>query len=326
MALVNVLPGATATQLGIFLGYVRGGWWGGLLAGLCFAAPAFLVMLALTIAYATIGVSPILRGALYGLGPVVLGYLLRRLCSASADGTALARTASSPSGRGRRPPQSARRAAILLSPAASACFFFHQAPGRSCSSRCDRPHPVSFAGVVAAPARRRLPSRADARALVALFSTHRRVHVRGGLTMIALLEEHVVNQLHWLTSSRVLDGLLWPAHARAHLMCRVRRLQVLGSPAPRGAAAIFLPSFLLMLALFRSSIASGSHLGASVIKASSRCHRRDGRRPRAHDAPRRSRPRCHPRPGRDARPLLYGSWSLAAMLAARLRRPPQPRL
>ena len=29
MALVNVLPGATATQLGISLGYVRGGWWGG---------------------------------------------------------------------------------------------------------------------------------------------------------------------------------------------------------------------------------------------------------------------------------------------------------
>src|SRR6185436_6047601 len=52
MALVNVLPGATATQLGIFLGYVRGGWWGGLLAGLCFAVPAFVVMLALTVAYA----------------------------------------------------------------------------------------------------------------------------------------------------------------------------------------------------------------------------------------------------------------------------------
>jgi len=28
LALVNMLPGATATQLGIFLGYVRGGWWG----------------------------------------------------------------------------------------------------------------------------------------------------------------------------------------------------------------------------------------------------------------------------------------------------------
>src|SRR4030095_8388002 len=60
-------------------GYVRGGWWGGLLAGLCFAAPAFLVMLGLTIAYAAIGVSPILRAALYGLGPVVLAIFFAAL-------------------------------------------------------------------------------------------------------------------------------------------------------------------------------------------------------------------------------------------------------
>src|SRR5881296_4766660 len=70
LSLVNMLPGATATQLGIFLGYTRGGWWGGLLGGLCFVLPAFFVMLALTIAYASLGVTPILRGALYGLGPV----------------------------------------------------------------------------------------------------------------------------------------------------------------------------------------------------------------------------------------------------------------
>ena len=29
LAVANMLPGATATQLGIFLGYARGGWWGG---------------------------------------------------------------------------------------------------------------------------------------------------------------------------------------------------------------------------------------------------------------------------------------------------------
>src|SRR2546428_8230935 len=73
LSLVNMLPGATATQLGIFLGYARGGWWGGLLGGLCFVLPAFFIMLALTIAYATVGVTPLARGALYGLGPVVLG-------------------------------------------------------------------------------------------------------------------------------------------------------------------------------------------------------------------------------------------------------------
>src|SRR6267143_1533985 len=72
LSVANMLPGATATQLGIFLGYARGGWWGGLVAGLCFVLPAFVVMLALTVAYGAFGVHPILRGALYGLGPVVL--------------------------------------------------------------------------------------------------------------------------------------------------------------------------------------------------------------------------------------------------------------
>src|SRR5437899_12522755 len=72
LSVANMLPGATATQLGIFLGYARGGWWGGLIGGLCFVVPAFFVMLALTVAYATLGVTPIARGALYGLGPVVI--------------------------------------------------------------------------------------------------------------------------------------------------------------------------------------------------------------------------------------------------------------
>src|SRR5438046_2795458 len=73
LAVANMVPGATATQLGIFLAYARGGWWGGLLGGLCFVLPAFAVMLALTIGYATFGVTPLARSALYGLGPVVIG-------------------------------------------------------------------------------------------------------------------------------------------------------------------------------------------------------------------------------------------------------------
>jgi len=73
LAVANMVPGATATQLGIFLAYARGGWWGGLLGGIVFVLPAFVIMLALTIAYATLGVTPLARSALYGLGPVVIG-------------------------------------------------------------------------------------------------------------------------------------------------------------------------------------------------------------------------------------------------------------
>jgi len=58
LSLVNMLPGATAAQLSIFLGYARGGWWGGLLGGLCFVLPGFFVLLVLTMGYAALASRP----------------------------------------------------------------------------------------------------------------------------------------------------------------------------------------------------------------------------------------------------------------------------
>jgi chromate transporter len=73
LALVNMLPGPGATQLGIFIGHAVGGLRGGVLAGVCFILPAFLIMLVLTAAYVTFGALPAAQGAFYGIGPVVLG-------------------------------------------------------------------------------------------------------------------------------------------------------------------------------------------------------------------------------------------------------------
>src|SRR5260221_13474246 len=47
LALVNMLPGPGATQLGIFIGHAKAGLPGGILAGVSFILPAFMVMLAL---------------------------------------------------------------------------------------------------------------------------------------------------------------------------------------------------------------------------------------------------------------------------------------
>jgi chromate transporter len=73
LAIVNMLPGAPATQLAIFIGHDRAGWRGGVLAGIGFVIPAFFVMLGLTLLYSSYGALPIMRDAFYGLGPVVLG-------------------------------------------------------------------------------------------------------------------------------------------------------------------------------------------------------------------------------------------------------------
>lgn len=73
VALANLLPGAGLVQLSTFLGHARGGWWGGVLAGLCFVLPGLGIMLALTLTYAHFGTTPLMRSGLDGLGPVVLG-------------------------------------------------------------------------------------------------------------------------------------------------------------------------------------------------------------------------------------------------------------
>jgi chromate transporter len=255
MALVNVLPGATATQLGIFLGYVRGGWWGGLLAGLCFAAPAFIVMLALTIAYAALGVSPILRGALYGLGPVVLAIFFAALVRLGksvlrswthgliALGAAIAALLG-PLGA----------AAILLVAGGVGLFLFHSKRlgtgvlvGVAVAAALLSLAAWSPLGSAASPAPEPTLGR-----VASLFAAIGAFTFGGGLTMIALLEEHVVNHLHWLTPREFVDGLalgqLTPGPVL--MLAAYVGYKVLGiGGAVVAAAASFLPSFVLMLVL-----------------------------------------------------------------------------
>src|SRR5882672_12116623 len=76
LALVNTLPGAPAMQMCIYVGHQRAGWWGGVLAGLAFMAPAFAIMLALSVIASAYGALPLMRDAFYGLGPVVLGVFI----------------------------------------------------------------------------------------------------------------------------------------------------------------------------------------------------------------------------------------------------------
>ena len=255
MALVNVLPGATATQLGIFLGYVRGGWWGGLLAGLCFAAPAFVVMLALTVAYGAFGVSPIVRGALYGLGPVVLAIffaalfrlgktaLRSRTQGLLAVGAALAALLS-PLGA----------AAILMAAGGVGLLLFYSkrvgAIVLVVLTLALALLPLVAWSPLAAPAAvTQAPSLGR---VAALFATIGAFTFGGGLTMIALMEEHVVDRLHWLTPREFVDGLalgqLTPGPVL--MVAAYVGYKTLGvGGALVAAAASFLPSFVLMLAL-----------------------------------------------------------------------------
>src|SRR5260221_7941587 len=75
MGVANLIPGPTSTELAIYLGYVRAGWPGLLLAGACFIGPAMLIVLALGWAYVTYGALPQVSWLFYGIQPVVVAII-----------------------------------------------------------------------------------------------------------------------------------------------------------------------------------------------------------------------------------------------------------
>jgi chromate transporter len=259
LSLVNMLPGATATQLGIFLAYARGGFWGGLLGGICFVLPAFVVMLALTTTYATLGVTPLMRGALYGLGPVVLGIFIvavYRLGRSTASTVPQALIAVAAAVASVATPLGI--AAILLVAGGAGLFLFY-------SRRIGALIVLAVvAGVVAMPAvwwstATSAPavarSAAQPAGLVDIATYFFKVGaftVGGGLAMIPFIQEQVVAQFHWLTPQEFIDGLALGQFTPGPILMVAAYVgyKVAGfAGAAVAATAAFLPSFVLMLAI-----------------------------------------------------------------------------
>lgn len=252
MSLVTALPGATALQLGIFLGYNRGGWWGGLLAGLCFVLPAFFIMLALAAGYVAYGALPFMKGALYGLGPVVLGIFLaamHRLGKAVVTTRPQLALAIAAALAGALTPLGV--AAILALGGAIGIALFH--------SR--RLGAIAFCAVAMLAILAHLwawspdPGEARSTSLVDVASFFFMVGAftfGGGLSLIAFIQAQVVNHYHWLTQEEFVAGLALGQLTPGPIIMVAAYVgyKLAGAAgAAVAAAAIFLPSFILMLSI-----------------------------------------------------------------------------
>jgi chromate transporter len=259
LSLVNMLPGAPGPQLAIILGYARGGMWGGLLAGLCLVLPGFFILLVLTIVYATLGVTPIGRGALNGVGPVVLGILgvaayrlgKSTVCSIRQTMIAIVAVAALIW-------SSLGIAAILLLAGGAGLVLFHSKKvGAAVLVLLTALLSIlRFASWFTSATATAMPQGAPLSPSVAdvgvFFFKIGALTFGGGLSMIAFIHEQVVNQFHWLTPQEFIDGLglgqLTPGPilmVAAYVGYKVAG--VVG--AAFAATAIFLPAFMMMLAL-----------------------------------------------------------------------------
>jgi chromate transporter len=76
---VSLLPGPSSTELAIYLGQIRGGFPGLLIAGSAFILPAAILVMGLAWAYAQFGSVPQVIGVLFGVKPVVVVLIAQAL-------------------------------------------------------------------------------------------------------------------------------------------------------------------------------------------------------------------------------------------------------
>jgi chromate transporter len=71
----QLIPGPNSTEMAIHLGFLRAGWAGLIVGGLCFIMPAVVIVTALAWAYVRFGALPEVGSALYGIKPVIIAVI-----------------------------------------------------------------------------------------------------------------------------------------------------------------------------------------------------------------------------------------------------------
>src|SRR5882724_10218931 len=76
IAVCQSLPGPLAIQVGIFISYIRGGFWGAWAGGWAFILPNFIIVATLGALYVHFGGLPWVTAIFYGVSPAVIALIL----------------------------------------------------------------------------------------------------------------------------------------------------------------------------------------------------------------------------------------------------------
>jgi len=77
----NLIPGPNSTEMAIHIGFLRAGWPGLIVGGICFIVPAMLIVLFLAWVYVRFGATPQAEWLFYGIKPVVIAIIVQALWS-----------------------------------------------------------------------------------------------------------------------------------------------------------------------------------------------------------------------------------------------------
>src|SRR5215216_1568280 len=244
MGFAHMLPGPEALQLAIYVGYLKKGILGAILAGLTFIIPGALVMIILSYLYVTYGNLSAVNDVLYVLKPAVLGIIAAGIIK--LGGAAI---------------KNVRLAAILVL-AALALYFF----------RIDFLIVLLIAGVInllfteGIPQTKQAPNvlpmlvmgtlglalAIDNRWLqmIWLFLKTGLFSFGGAYASLAFVQHGAVDQYHWLTVPQLLDGVALSVATPGPFMLFTTFVGYLAGGVPGAIIAtffVFLPSFIFII-------------------------------------------------------------------------------
>lgn len=246
----NLIPGPNSTEMAIHVGYVRAGWRGVVIAGVCFIAPAITITLLLARVYVTYGTTPQLEPFIYGIRAAIIAVILGAVIRLGK-------------------PLLDKRFMVVTGLAVSALNLLHVDEillllcagilGILWENRRQLSGTVPmiflFGGVLAVPlvASSGIASSSGAATLTGLglfFLKIGSILYGSGYVLVAFLQAGLVESRHWLTQTQLLDAIAvgqftpGPVLSTATFVGYV----VLGLPgAAIATTGIFLPSFVFVL-------------------------------------------------------------------------------
>ncbi len=199
----NLIPGPSSTEVAIFIGHVKRGWVGLLVAGCCFIVPAAVMVTLIATLYVRFGSLPQFTSILYAIKAAVIGVIVQALWS-------LARTATKTlqlaligvvaivlSGLGIAP-----LLVLAISGVASGAALLFKRPGDALSAVPLFGKLALFAGTVGA-----LAAPVSLLRLFLSFLKIGAVVFGSGYVLLAFLRAEFVSHLHWLTEKQLIDAV-----------------------------------------------------------------------------------------------------------------------
>jgi len=260
LATANLIPGPSSTEVAIFVGHLKRGWRGLIVAGCCFLIPASLIVLAIAWTYVRFGSLPKVDGVLSAIKPAVVAIVIQAVVKLGRTGVrtipllAIAVVAAALSVFGYGPVL-----VLVLAGLASAAAWAIENRGPRMGSWGTtgllNAGPLKIVGipkVVAGVMAVAAVGAAIPVGLVRLFLTFLKigsVMFGSGMVLLAFLQTEFVERLHWLTEKQLLDAVAVGQFTPGPLSATATFIGYLVAGwlgAVVATVGIFLPGFVLV--------------------------------------------------------------------------------